>query len=114
MPLLTRRAGARSFYARVHRRSSFSAPTKFVPLSDQFFDRIPRLAMNHSTPMTQELESIDGTTSIWMALVVDSAIVEGRLAVSKTLNWQIRHERGDGFQLSLPAVFTIKFNVTEQ
>ena len=45
---------------------------------------------------------------------IDCAIVEGRLAVSKTLNWQIRHERGDGFQLSLWAVFTIKFNVTEQ
>ena len=71
MPLWTRRAGARSFYARVHRRSSFSAPTKFVPLSDQIFDGVPRLAMNRSTPMTQELESIDGTTSIWMALVVN-------------------------------------------
>ena len=46
--------------------------------------------------------------------VIDSAIVEGRLAVSKKLNWQIRHERGDVFQLLLSAVFTIKFNVTEQ
>ena len=46
--------------------------------------------------------------------VIESANVEGRLAVSRTLSWQIRHERGDGFQLSLSAVFTIKFIVTEQ
>ena len=48
----------------------FLCTDKLVPLSDQIFDGVPRLAINLSTPMTQELESIDGTTSIWMALVV--------------------------------------------
>ena len=38
--------------------------------SSMEFDGVPRLAMNRSTPMKQELQSIDGTTSIWMALVV--------------------------------------------
>ena len=35
----------------------FSAPTKFVPLSDQFIEGVPRLAMNLFTPIMKELAS---------------------------------------------------------
>ena len=42
---------------------SFSEPTKSVPLSNQVSVRVPRLAVKHSIPLTQELVSIDGTTS---------------------------------------------------
>ena len=50
--------------------NSFSAPTKFVPLSDQIVLGVPRRAMNRSMPMTQELVSRDGTNSRCTALVV--------------------------------------------
>ena len=43
---------------------SFSEPTKAAPLSNQVSVRVPRLAVKHSIPLTQELVSIDGTTSI--------------------------------------------------
>ena len=43
---------------------SFSEPTKAAPLSNQVSVRVPRLAVKHSIPLTQELVSIDRTTSI--------------------------------------------------
>ena len=61
IPLSTRRASARSSHARVQRRSSLFATAKFIPLSDQIIDVIPRLTMNLSFPIAQKLESVNGT-----------------------------------------------------
>ena len=58
------------FQFSIHSRSSFSAPMKFVPLSDQIIAGVPRRETNRSTPILQELVSMDGTTSTWTARVV--------------------------------------------
>ena len=46
---------------------------KFVPLSDQVTAGVPRRETNRSTPITQELVSLDGTTSTWAARVVKTS-----------------------------------------
>ena len=48
----------------------FSAPTKFVPLSDQIALCVPQRAMNRAVSMTQELVFRDGKISRCTALVV--------------------------------------------
>ena len=58
------------FHFSIHSRSSFSAPMKFVPLSDQIIAGVPQLETNRSTPITQELVFMDRTTSTWTARVV--------------------------------------------
>ena len=75
MPLRARSAAMLSvFHFSTHSRSSFSAPMKFVPLSYllsyQIIAGVPRRETNRSTPITQELVSMDGTTSTWTARVV--------------------------------------------
>ena len=50
--------------------NSFPAPVKSVPLSDYRNRDVPLHAMNLSIPITQELLSIEFTTSIWSARVV--------------------------------------------
>ena len=54
----------------MHEISSLAEPTKFVPLSDQMTEGVPRRAMKRFIPITQELASIDGTTSRLTARVV--------------------------------------------
>ena len=54
---------ASAFQFLMHRRSSFSAPTKFVPLPDQIIEGVPRLAIKRSISITHELVSMDGTNS---------------------------------------------------
>ena len=51
-------------------RSSFSAPIKLVPLSNQIMACVPLRDTNSSTPITQELVSMDVTISTWTARVV--------------------------------------------
>ena len=58
------------FYFSIHSQRFFSAPIKFAPLSDQIIVGVLRQERNHSTPITQELVSMDGTTSTWTARVV--------------------------------------------
>ena len=64
MPLCTSDSGASAFQVLMHRRSSFSAPTKFVPLSDQIVEGVPRLEIKRSIAITHELVSMDGTNSM--------------------------------------------------
>ena len=45
-------------------REFFSAPMKFVPLSDHIVEGVPRRETNRSTPITQELVSMNRTTSM--------------------------------------------------
>ena len=58
------------FHFSIQSRSSFSAPMKLVPLSDQFIAGEPRRETKRSTPITHELVSMDGTTSTSTAQVV--------------------------------------------
>ena len=50
--------------------SSFSAPIKLVPLSDRIMEGVPLRDTNGSTPITQELVSMDVTISTWTERVV--------------------------------------------
>ena len=70
IPFWTKTAGASLFQLSMQAKSSFWAPTKFVPLSDMMVVGVPRRAINLSTPITQELVSSEGTTSMCTALVV--------------------------------------------
>ena len=60
--------GASAFQILMHRRSSFSAPTKFVPFTGQIHDGVPSLEIKHSIAITYEFLSLDGTNSKWYAL----------------------------------------------
>ena len=51
-------------------RSSFCAPIKLVPLSDQIMAGVPLRDTNRSTPITQELVSMVVTILTWTARVV--------------------------------------------
>ena len=59
-----------SFQLLILYMSSFSLATKFVPLSDQITDGVPRRAHNRAIPITQLLVSMLGTTTKWTARVV--------------------------------------------
>ena len=63
MPLCMSDSGASAFQFLMHIRSSFSAPIKFVPLSDQIIEGVPRLEKKRSIATTHELVSMDGTNS---------------------------------------------------
>ena len=54
----------------MHTRCSFSAPTKFIPLSDQIIEGVPRLEIKRSIAITLELVSIDETNSMWIPRAV--------------------------------------------
>ena len=69
-PLCAKMVGAMPFQFVMQASNSFSAPTKFVPISDQIVLDVPGRAMNRSIPMTQELVSRDSTISRCTVLVV--------------------------------------------
>ena len=69
-PLCAKMVESMPFQLLMQASCSFSAPTKFVPLSDQIVLGVPRRAMNHSMLMTQELVPRDGIISRCTALVV--------------------------------------------
>ena len=52
------------FQFSMHRIGSFSAPTKFVPLTDQIIEGVPRLETKRSIVITNELVSIVRTNSM--------------------------------------------------
>ena len=54
---------ASAFQFLMHRRSSFSAPIKFGPLSDQIVEGVPRLEIKRSIAITHEVVSMDVTNS---------------------------------------------------
>ena len=64
MPLCTSDSGVSAFQFLMHRRSSFSAPSKFVPLSDQIIEDVIRLEVKRSIAISNELVSMDGTKSL--------------------------------------------------
>ena len=51
-------------------QSSFSAPIKLVPLFDRIMAGVPLRDTNYSTPITQELMSMDVTIWTWTAQLV--------------------------------------------
>ena len=59
-----------TFHFSLLSRSSFCAPIKLVPLSDQIMAGVPLRDTNRSTPIAQELVSMDLTISTWTARVV--------------------------------------------
>ena len=61
MLLCTSDSGAFAFQLLMHRRSYFSAPIKFVPLSDQIIEGVPRLEIKHSIDITPELVPMEQT-----------------------------------------------------
>ena len=52
------------------RNQLFGRDNEIRAISDQMTEGVPRRAMKHSIPITQELVSIDGTTSKWTARVI--------------------------------------------
>ena len=57
------RTGAWRLQLSMHEISFLAEAAKFVPLSDQMTGGVRRRVMKRSIPITQELVSIDGTTS---------------------------------------------------
>ena len=109
------------FHFSMFSRSSFSATTKLVPLSDQIMAGVPRRATKRSTLITHELASIDGTIStsllgspthsnVKRAEVVDPGVYEGRRLVCESFYWEVSHDWLDSDSSELSACDAVGFN----
>ena len=71
-PLCTSDSRASAFRFLLQWSSYFSAPTKFVPLSDHIIEGVPRLEIKRSIAITHELVFMDGTRQLQLVYYASS------------------------------------------